>query len=139
MTSALARLLVLAALLATPLVALAGAPAGPSCCVCSCQFLPTQCTSVSSPAACAAVLADCNNLNPAICEGGVITNGTCAEVSACPAAASAAPAPSLDATGLAIGIIVLGGLAALRLRRPARQPQKSPPRPPRPRDQRERD
>ena len=136
MRSALARLLALAALLATPLVALAGQPQGPSCCLCSCQQLPTQCTTVSDPAACAAVLADCNNLNPAVCEGSVITNGTCAEVSACPAASSAAPAPSLDATGLAIGIIVLGGLAALRLRRPAKQPLKSPPRPPRQRDKR---
>jgi hypothetical protein len=83
--------------------------------------------------------ADCNNLNPAVCDGSVITNGTCAEVSACAAASSAAPAPSLDATGLAIGIIVLGGLAALRLRRPAKQPLKSPPGPPRQRDKRQRD
>lgn len=112
------RLLAVAALAVTLFGAqrsLAGGPA-PGCCVCVCPGLADQCRAASSPAECAAVCPigiDCAYL---------FNNNTCAADPAC--ASAPAPAPSLDTTGLAAAVVLLSGLAALRLRRVARQRQR---------------
>ena len=114
------RLLVATALVATFLSAQSGRAQTSTCCICQCQGVATQCLAVSDVAACDPFLNNCGGATNATCRTGTIADSTCAEIAEC--TTPAAPAPSLDVTGLAIAVIVLGGLAALRLRRrPARQ------------------
>ncbi|HSP97805.1 MAG TPA: hypothetical protein VL049_11240 [Candidatus Dormibacteraeota bacterium] len=94
----------------------AGVP-NPVCCVCDCPGA-LQCTSAASAVACDPILAACNNAANNSCLTAAV-NGSCAAFPEC--ALTPASAPLLDVTGLAIAVIALGGLAALRLRRPARQ------------------
>lgn len=113
------RLLAVAALAVTLFGAqrsLAGAPTG--CCVCECAGLATQCVGADSPTQCGAL---CPQVN-ASCQDS-FSNSTCGTTAACAAGAPAA-APSLDATGLAAAVVLLSGLAAVRLRRVARQRQR---------------
>ena len=97
----------------------AGVP-NPVCCVCDCPGA-LQCTSAASAVACDPILTACNNATNNSCLTAAV-NSSCAALPEC--AQTPASAPLLDVTGLAIAVIVLGGLAALRLRRrPARQRQ----------------
>jgi hypothetical protein len=100
--------------------AFAGGPV-PACCICACAGFATECTQVADSPQCGAVFAACGQAMNATCTTGV--NFTqCDLLPQCAAAPAVAPAPSLGVTGLAIAIVVLGSLAALRLRRrPARQ------------------
>lgn len=119
MGSSVSRLLLSVALVASLLGTARAGTLVNSCCVCECPGFATQCTDVGSPTACGPILGNCGNATNTTCITG-IGNGTCAAQPEC--AAAPAGAPSLDVTGLTIAVVVLGGLAALRLRRrPARQ------------------
>src|SRR5574338_1050569 len=108
MSATMTRLLTACALLAVLLgTAHAGGGSLPACCLCQCQGFATQCAAVSDPNACGPFLDGCGAAVNATCRTGLIQNSNCSEVSAC-AAAPAAAAPSLDATGLAVAVIVLG-------------------------------
>ena len=124
------RLLILAALLAGVLVAAGVRPSlagsqGPTCCLCQCQGQPTQCFAAGSPGGCDSFLTQCEEAaNNATCRVGFIP-GNCSEVTACASVGIPAPAPTLDVSGLAAAVVILSSLAALRLRRLARQRSRS--------------
>jgi MYXO-CTERM domain-containing protein len=115
-----AGLLAAAALAVALLSAQPGGAQTSTCCICQCQGLATQCLAVGDEAACGPFVIGCEAAANASCRTGFLPNSTCAELAEC--TAPPAPAPSLDVTGLAAAIVVLAGLAALRLRRrPAKQ------------------
>ena len=124
------RRLIAAALLIVVLVAVgvgpsfAGGPSGPTCCLCQCQGLPTQCFAAGSDLGCSPFLNQCEQAaGNTTCRAGFIP-GNCTDVG-CASIGIPAAAPTLDVTGLAAGVIVLSGLAALRLRRLAKQRSRS--------------
>jgi hypothetical protein len=100
--------------------AFAGGPV-PACCICDCAGAAIQCTQVADSPQCGPVFAACGQATNTTCATGV--NYTqCDLLPQCAAAPAVAPAPSLGVTGLTIAVVVLGSLAALRLRRrPAKQ------------------
>lgn len=116
----LARLLAIAAM-ALVLRGSAAALDFTGCCICDCPGVAAQCSGVASANDCDARLPACEQATNRTCQMRV--NATaCDLLPECAAGSAVAPAPSLDVTGLAVAVIVLGGLAALRLRRrPAKQ------------------
>jgi hypothetical protein len=116
---ALARIAGVATLGLLLIVGAQPAPAGiPTlCCVCACAGLPPQCESAVSPFGCQPLFDGCAAVNGSCATD--IVNGTCAQAPQCAAAGPVEPAPLLDVTGLTIAVVVLSGLAALRIRRRA--------------------
>lgn len=123
MSSAVARIGRLLAIAAVVLLlnGAAWAVLFPVCCVCECAGAATQCSGAAATNDCPGFLATCEQATNSTCQ--VSANATaCDQLPQCATAAGAAAAPTLDVTGLAAAVVVLAGLAALRLRRrPATQ------------------
>lgn len=115
MGTALRTRLAATALLAALLTPLPAAAQDNFCCVCSCTGIGVQCDNATSVDECESFFSGCGGAN-STCGNAIFNQTFCTAVPAC-AGGPVAPAPSLDVTGLTAAVILLGGLAAWRLRR----------------------